>query len=46
MTMMCLLNQIGLNYLFIHVGTLCNEKKNGSVMIGDVYLRSDMSGSE
>ena len=33
-------------YLFIHVSTVCDEKKNGSVMIGGIYLRSGMNGSE
>ena len=46
MTMMFLLNRIGPNYLFIHRSTACDEKKNGSVMIGGVCLRSDMNGSE
>ena len=46
MTMMCLLNWIGPTYLFIHVSTMQVEKKSGSVTTGDVYLRSDMNGSE
>ena len=46
MTMMCLLNWIGHNYLFIHVSTMQDDKKNGSVTTGDAYLRNDMNGSE
>ena len=46
MTMMCPLSQIRPNYLFIHVSTMCDEKRNGSVRIGGVYLRSDMSVNE
>ena len=43
MTMMCPLNWIRLNYLFIHVSTACDEKKSGSLRINGVYSRSDMS---
>ena len=46
MTMMCPLNQIRPNYLFIHVSTACDEKKNGSVRISGVYLRSGMGVNE
>ena len=46
MTMMCPLNQIKPNYLFIHVSTTCDKKKSGSVRISGVYLRSDMGRNE
>ena len=46
MTMVCPLNWIRPNYLFIHVSTTCDEKKSGSLRINGVYLRSDMNRNE
>ena len=46
MTMVCLLNRIRPNYLFIYVSTTCDEKKSGYLRINGIYLRSDMSRNE
>ena len=43
MTMMCLLDLIVPNYLFIHVGT---AQDDSSLITGDVYLRNDTNGSK
>ena len=46
MTTMCPLDQIRPNYLFIHVSTMWDDKRSGSVLTCDMYLRSYINGSE
>ena len=46
MTMMCLLDWIRMDYLFICLSIICENKISDSVTTGDAYLRNDMNGSE
>ena len=46
MTIMCLLDQIRMDYLFICLSAVCENRKSGSVSTGGAYLRVDMYGSE
>ena len=46
MIMMCPLDQIGIDYLFICLSTICENRGDNSVSTGGAYLMGDMYGSE